>query len=133
MRVGLVLGFVAAAMLAGCEMLEDDYGYGYDEFERAGSDTITAPGFYERLPTADQLYAAYPDEALKQGVKARVMLLCTVQASRALSCSVENEGTPGWGFGAAALTVARHFLVAKGVAQTGQQVRVPIRFEYTDN
>lgn len=129
MRVGLMLGLAAAAMLAGCEMLEDDYGYDY---ERAGADTIMAPGFYERLPTADQLYAAYPTDALKQGVEARVMLLCTVQPSRALACTVQNEGVSGWGFGAAALTVARHFLVAQGAAQPGQQVRVPIRFELAE-
>ena len=127
--VALVLGMTAATMLAGCEMLEDDYRY---EYERAGADTIEAPGFYERLPTADQLYAAYPEAALKQGVKARVMLACTVQPSRALSCSVENEGTPGWGFGAAALTVSQHFLVAKNAAQPGQKVRVPIRFELSE-
>lgn len=127
--VALALGMAAAAMTAGCEMLEDDYGY---EYERARADTIEAPGFYERLPTADQLYAAYPEEALRQGVKARVMLLCTVQPSRALSCAVESEGTAGWGFGAAAMTVSQHFLVAKNAAQPGQRVRVPIRFELSE-
>lgn len=127
-RVGLVLGLAAAMLAAGCDTLDEDEYY----YERSGPDEITASGFYERLPTADQLYAAYPEGALQEGVKARVMLLCTVQASRALSCAVENEGTPGWGFGPAALKVSQHFLVAKGVAQTGQQVRVPIRFELAE-
>ncbi len=127
-RIGLVLGMMAAMLAAGCETFDDEYY----EYERAGPDEIIAPGFYERLPTADQLYAAYPSEALTQGVKARVILLCTVQASRALACTVENEGTPGWGFGAAALKVSQLFLVKQGAAQPGQRVRVPIRFELAD-
>lgn len=123
-RVGLMLGLMAAMLAASCETFEDEYYY-----ERSGPDEIIAPGFYERLPTADQLYAAYPENALVNNVKARVILLCTVQPSRALSCAVENEGVQGWGFGAAALKVSQLFLVAKGAAQPGQQVRVPIRFE----
>jgi hypothetical protein len=118
----------AAMMAAGCDTLDED-GYYY---ERSGPDDIHAPAFYERSPTAEQLYAAYPSDALFNNVEARVMLLCTVQPSRALSCTVENEGVSGWGFGAAALKVSQLFLVAPGIAASRQRVRVPIRFEVAE-
>ena len=130
MRISaMALGIAAAMMTAGCEMLDEDYGY---EYERASSDEIAAPAWAERSPTAPQIYNAYPTEALNQGVTARVILLCTVTPTRALSCAVENEGVPGWGFGAAALKVSQLFLVKPDVVPVGQKVRVPIRFQLAD-
>lgn len=124
-RMAMVLGMMAAMLTAGCEMLEDDEGYGY---EHVGPDEISAPPWAERAPTAQQIYQAYPSEAVRQGVTARVILLCTVAPSRALTCTVEDEGVPGWGFGAAAMKVSKLFLVKSGAVGIGQQVRVPIRF-----
>lgn len=130
MRISaMALGIAAAMMATGCEMLDEDYGY---EYERAGPDEIVAPAWAERSPTAQQIYDAYPTQALTQGVTARVILLCTVTQTRALSCAVENEGTPGWGFGAAALKVSQLFLVKAGAVMPGDKVRVPIRFELAD-
>ncbi len=120
---GLALLLAAAG---GCEMLDEDYGYSH---EHAGPDEITTPAWAERAPTAQQIYQAYPSNAVVQGVTARVILLCTVAQTRALSCAVENEGVPGWGFGAAALKVSQLFLVKQGAIAVGQQIRVPIRFE----
>ncbi len=125
----MALGIAAAMMAAGCEMLDEDYGY---EYERAGPDEIIAPAWAERSPTAQQIYDAYPTEALNQGVTARVILLCTVTPTRALSCAVENEGVPGWGFGAAALRVSQLFLVKPGSVAAGDKVRIPIRFALAD-
>ena len=125
-RVVLMLGLAAAMTAAGCEMLEDEGEYYY---EHSGPDEITTPPWAERAPTAQQIYQAYPSNAVVQGVTARVILLCTVAQTRALSCAVENEGVPGWGFGAAALKVSQLFLVKQGAIAVGQQIRVPIRFE----
>ena len=130
-KSAMALGIAAAMMAAGCEMLDEDYGYEYG-YERAGPDEIIAPDWAERSPTAQQIYNAYPTEALSEGVTARVILLCTVTQTRALSCAVENEGVPGWGFGAAALNVSKLFLVKAGAIMPGDKVRVPIRFALAD-
>lgn len=130
MRISaMALGIAAAMMATGCETLDEDYGY---EYERAGPDEIVAPAWAERSPTARQIHDAYPIQALIQGVTARVILLCSVTPARALSCAVEDEGVPGWGFGAAALKVSQLFLVKPDVVPVGQKVRVPIRFALPD-
>ena len=90
------------------------------------------PSWAERSPTAADIRKAYPQEALDAEIEARVILLCTVQPTRDLACTVDSEGTPGYGFGQAALSVSRLFRVkpAEPGATTapGRQVRVPVRF-----
>jgi periplasmic protein TonB len=128
MRLFLIPLACVAMMAAGCEMFDegDDYEYVRED------DTIVAPAWAERSPTAADIRRVYPQVALDAGIEARVILLCTVQASRDLACTVDSEGTTGYGFGQAALSVARLFRVkpAEPDAPTavGRMVRVPIRF-----
>lgn len=129
MRLSLIPLACAALMTAGCELLDDeDSGY---EYVRA-NDEIVAPAWAERSPTAADIRRVYPEAALDQGITARVILLCTVQPSRDLACTVDSEGTPGYGFGQAALSVSRLFRVKSAepgaATSVGRNVRVPIRF-----
>lgn len=127
MRLIALLALGAALFVSGCEMLEeDDY-----EYVRADDDIIT-PSWAERSPSAADIRRAYPEAALDAGIEARVLLICTVQPSRDLACTVDNEGTPGYGFGQAAISVSRLFK-AKPVepgapTAVGRKVRVPVRF-----
>jgi TonB family protein len=125
----------AILLTAGCA-LPDDEEYGYEdilayEYVRP-DDEIVMPGWAERSPSAADVRKVYPETALNQEIEARVVLLCTIQPSRDLVCTVDTEETPGYGFGQAALAVAGLFRVkpAEPDAPTsvGRQVRVPIRF-----
>ena len=93
---------------------------------------ITNPNWLSR-PTGDELADAYPQRALLAGRSGVVSLACTVLASGALAdCSVAEESPGGWGFGAAALGLAKRFrLVPRledGSPVGGAMVRIPIRF-----
>ena len=93
---------------------------------------ITNPHWL-RQPTADEFADAYPPRALIAEKSGFASLACTVTASGALTdCSVAEETPAGWGFGAAALSLAKRFkLVPRqedGRAVGGAMIRIPIRF-----
>ncbi len=93
---------------------------------------ITNPHWL-RQPTADEFADAYPQRALIAGKSGFASLACTVMATGALTdCSVAEETPAGWGFGAAALSLAKRFrLVPRqedGRPTGGAMIRIPIRF-----
>jgi protein TonB len=93
---------------------------------------ITDPRWASQ-PTADEFTDAYPPRAELLGKTGRVVLLCTVLASGDLTdCGVAEETPSGWGFGAAALRLAKRFrLVPReedGSPVGGAMVRIPITF-----
>ena len=97
---------------------------------------ITDPHWLSQ-PTADEFADAYPPRALSLGKSGFASLACTVTASGALTgCSVAEETPAGWGFGAAALKLAKRFrLVPReedGSPVGGAMVRIPVRFRLPD-
>jgi TonB family protein len=91
------------------------------------------------LPSSEALAAVLPDQARKAGVlKARVLMVCTIAADGGLvDCKVASEEPPAFGYGAATLKLAQTFRInlwsTEGLPTVGGSVRVPIRFDFTDN
>lgn len=88
---------------------------------------ITSPRWLRR---PSDLGVYYPSRALQRGMTGEAMLDCRVLATGALSCVVASETPAGWGFGAAALRIARDHRMAPamrdGVAIEGRyRMRVP--------
>jgi hypothetical protein len=62
---------------------------------------------WSNLPSADALAMAYPGRAQKEHVDGWAVLRCAERADgRLVGCVVRSEGPFGFGFGAAALTLA---------------------------
>ncbi len=127
MRVAVTLACIAMACAAGCAGPEEVSGY-----DGRADDFIATPRWAERSPTVQDIRRAYPQGAMDEGVEGRVVLVCTIMPSRDLACTVDTDERPGYGFGQAALDVAKLFRVkpAEPGASTavGRTVRVPIRF-----
>jgi hypothetical protein len=86
---------------------------------------------WSKTPTAEEVKAAYPPEALKLNLAGSGTIECTVGASGELTACVPVSETPaGAGFGAAALTIAGKFQMPvrspSGASTVGRTVRVPI-------
>ena len=85
-----------------------------------------------REPNARDFARFYPNRALDQGRSGRVVLDCVASARGALDCSVVEESPPGWGFGDAALGIARQARIAPeaedGSSVAGRHVRMPLSF-----
>lgn len=96
---------------------------------------ITAPSWVER-PTPHDFGRYYPQAALDALVNGSATLDCLVAADGRLACTVTREEPGGFGFGEAALRLARHFRMAQetrdGQRTAGGRVRVPMRFFITD-
>lgn len=96
-----------------------------------GLPTIRQPRWTER---PRDLARYYPRRALARGVEAWVVLDCIVGVSGALNCSVVSEAPEGWGFGEAALRIARDHrmepALRDGVPVEGRyQMRVPFTLD----
>jgi hypothetical protein len=75
--------------------------------QRPPPSTTDMPG-WSRTPTADEMAAAYPAEALAANFAGAATLECSVGAAGGLEdCATVSEAGPG--FGAAALSVAGRF------------------------
>ena len=85
-----------------------------------------------REPSARDFARFYPSRALDQGRSGRVVLDCVANARGALDCSVVEESPTGWGFGDAALRIARQSRIAPraedGSSVAGRHVRLPLSF-----
>ncbi|MFA7262621.1 MAG: TonB family protein [Caulobacter sp.] len=81
-------------------------------------------------PSAQDMAAAYPRDALRDGVRGRVVMACRLMADgRLTACAVADETPPGLGFGAAALSMAPYFRWAPtydGGKSVEGDVRVPL-------
>jgi TonB family protein len=92
---------------------------------------------WARRPTGAELDREFPDRAISARRSGDVTLACLVQPQGTLNCAVVSESPEGYRFGAAALRVVREARVAEtftnGQTAVGQQITVPIRFEYRES
>lgn len=77
----------------------------------AGPTTSTPVAWLER-PSADDIIAAIPVEAARQGISGSATIRCRVTTDGvAQDCEVVSESREGLGFGAAAVLLSRQFLL----------------------
>jgi TonB family protein len=93
---------------------------------------ITKPDWVRRPVPADVM-AAYPPDALRNGLQGGAVIACEVSATGLLEkCQVTREEPEGAGFGQAALAMSGAFQMKPatrdGQAVAGGQVRIPVRF-----
>ncbi len=107
---------------------------GIVESQSAGAEgaVITAPDWLRR-PNAHDFAELYPLAAVRAGVSGRAMIGCRVLASGLLTaCLVIDESPAQFGFGAAAVKMARAFqmtpMTRDGKLVAGGEVDIPINF-----
>lgn len=81
-------------------------------------------------PSAQDMADAYPPNALRDGVRGRVVMACHLMADgRLTACTVAEETPSGLGFGVAALGMAPYFRWAPtydGGKSVEGDIRVPL-------
>ena len=74
----------------------------------------------------------YPQAAQEQRVEGRVILDCVVGDEGRLTCVVQSEDPPGYGFGEATLAIAQEFragpVTRDGEPTAGRHVRRAVRW-----
>lgn len=98
----------------------------------AQTPSIGNPVWLEQ-PDASAFRDNYPDQAAHQAVEGFATIECVVPVNAGeLACMVTAEGPASWGFGDAALAIARTFRVAPatrdGVPIEGGRIRRTLRF-----
>ncbi len=103
----------------------------------AGSSAWSAPAILNpdwlKKPNGEDLSDAYPAIASTLSLSGRAVIRCLVDARGGLrDCEVESESPAGFGFGEAALSLSRAFimrpLTVAGTPVEGGEVRIPIAF-----
>jgi TonB family protein len=83
-------------------------------------------------PSSRDVARYYPRRALNAGRSGHVVLDCVANSNGRLDCSVASEDPNGYGFGQAALSIARGMRVAAtlpdGRSVAGGHLRVPLTF-----
>jgi TonB family protein len=87
-----------------------------------------------RRPTAENVKAIYPADALRQRMEGSALIACRVSLAGSLEgCKVVNEAPAGQAFGKAALDLTPMFQMrpqlVDGKPVAGGVVRIPIRFK----
>jgi protein TonB len=84
-------------------------------------------------PSGADFAREFPTRAVRQRVSGRVVLACIASDNGVMrNCTIESETPEGYGFGDAAIRLAREFRVApatsNGVPTAGGTFRIPISF-----
>jgi len=100
---------------------------------QAAPGDVVIPPDWQRKPDGDYLVRVYPVAAREAGIVGKVRLGCNVSIEGQLEqCQVLLQKPPGWGFGVAALAMAKSFSwrpeTVNGVAVGGVPVVVPFDF-----
>lgn len=97
----------------------------------AEPDVIEHPVWLEQ-PDGMAFRDNYPSQAAHQAVEGYATIECLVRVTNQLNCSVVAEGPASWGFGDAALAIARTFRIQaarrNGVPVEGGRIRRTLRF-----
>ena len=98
-----------------------------------GAEYLTNPPWIRR-PSADDQARLAPSRAMDQNQSGRAGVDCQISGSGQLTdCSV-TEDPAGWGFGQAALSLARLYLAAPQTSDrkptAGQRVKINFRFQF---
>ena len=98
--------------------------------------TVVQPTIAQ-APTPADFQRAYPARALDDGVAGAALLDCLVTKAGLLSaCRIFRETPPGYGFGAAALDVAKDYVMRPrlidGAPVDGAEVQLPVSFNQAD-
>ncbi|MEZ5955812.1 MAG: TonB family protein [Hyphomonadaceae bacterium] len=103
----------------------------FSQAAHAQAPTITNPVWLAQ-PDAHDFVENYPSQATEQYVEGRATIECFVRLDTTLTCSVTAESPASWGFGDAALAIARTFRVeparVNGEPVEGGRIRRTIRF-----
>lgn len=102
---------------------------------------LAAPASAQSLieqPSATDVALAYPDSALESGIDGAATIACVIgQTGYLENCEVAAENPNGHEFGAAALSVMRHFRYAattqNGERSAGMRKRLTVRFSFPAN
>jgi protein TonB len=95
-------------------------------------EAISQPRWAERGPGVRDYLTVYPQDAYRRSIEGRASLICLILPDRTLDCRVESESPAGLGFGAAAMTLSRAYVV-RGAKEDphlapGSQIHVPFKF-----
>jgi len=89
-----------------------------------------ASPIWARSVTTAQMERAYPARALQREITGLVELACAIRANGRLTCDIANEGPTGWGFGAAALELARRLRAEDTMSDGGPSADAEIVVEF---
>lgn len=98
----------------------------------AAAQSVEWVAWAERQPTPEEQLATYPSDALENEIEGEARLICTVLPDRTLDCAVHSETPADAGFGAAALKLARLYVVRPAEEDprvaVGQRLLIPIEY-----
>jgi protein TonB len=98
-----------------------------------GEDDDYVTVIWLQRPSSSDLTSLFPAQAAGRNISGSALLDCAVLATGRLSCGIASETPSGYGFGRAAMAVAKKFQASAkaqdGRDALGKRTRVPIRFQ----
>lgn len=99
---------------------------------KASPAPVFADAVWVEQPDARTIERYYPARAVANNVSGKAVLDCLVNVDGTFDCEIGSEEPSNWGFGAAAIEVAKYFLVAEkavnGMRTADGRITVPVTF-----